>query len=54
MKRYHIYDGDSRGGSTMEGQHLASSNCTMIYMHTSNDGGPADTNAFRFIDITVI
>lgn len=53
LQRYHIYDGDSNGGTTMEGQHLASSNSTMVYMHTNNDGGPADTNAFRYIDITV-
>jgi hypothetical protein len=25
----------------------------MLYLHTNNDGGPADTNAFRYIDITV-
>jgi len=53
MDRYHIYDGASAGGSTMEGQHLASANATMLFMHTNNDGGPADTNAFRYIDITV-
>jgi HK97 family phage major capsid protein len=53
LQRYHIYDGNSNGGSTMEGQHLASANSTMVYMHTNNDGGPADTNAFRYVDITV-
>lgn len=53
LNRYHIYDGDSNGGSTMEGATLASANCTMLYMHTSNDGGPADVNAFRSTTITV-
>jgi HK97 family phage major capsid protein len=53
MNRYHIYDGASAGGSTMEGVHLASANSTMLYLHTNNDAGPADTNAFRYIDITV-
>jgi len=53
LKRYIIFSGDMVTGATSEGQHLASANSTMVYAHTDNDAGPADTNSFRWATITV-